>query len=70
MLRRYNYRCIKCDTVEEHWVDSSETGFVTCRECGDTAQRIISPVRTHFKGTGWPDADDAWAKDHERAAKK
>ena len=68
MLRRYNFKCIKCHHIEEQWVDSSDK-FTTCLECGETAQRIISSVRTHFKGTGWPSADDAWAKDHERAAK-
>ena len=68
MLRRYDFKCTNCQHIEEQWVDSRDF-FATCPECGDTAQRIISPVRTHFKGTGWPDADDAWAKDHERAAK-
>jgi len=68
MLRRYDFKCTNCQHIEEQWVDSRDF-FATCPECGDTAQRIISPVRTHFKGTGWPDADDAWAKDHERAAR-
>ena len=54
--------------IEEQWVDS-EDEFTTCLECGHTAQRIISSVSSHFKGTGWPGADDAWARDHERAAK-
>ncbi len=69
MLRRYNFKCTNCHHIEEQWVDSSDE-FATCPECGDTAQRIISSVRTHFKGSGWPDADDAWAKDHERAARQ
>jgi len=69
MLRRYDFKCTNCQHIEEQWVDS-EDFFTTCLECGDTAQRIISSVRTHFKGTGWPDADDAWAKDHERAARQ
>lgn len=70
MLRRYDYKCTACDLVEEHWVDSVDEAFVTCRDCGDTAQRVISPIRTHFKGTGWVDADLRWAKDHEKAAQK
>jgi putative FmdB family regulatory protein len=69
MLRRYDFKCTNCQHIEEQWVDS-EDFFTTCLECGDTAQRIISSVRTHFKGSGWPDADDAWAKDHERAARQ
>jgi len=69
MLRRHDYKCIACALVEEHWVDGSER-FVTCKDCGETAQRIISPISTKFEGFGWPDADDKWARDHERAANK
>ena len=69
MLRRYDFKCITCDHIEEQGVDSSDL-FTTCPECGDTAQRIISSVSSHFKGIGWPDADDKWARDHERAASK
>ena len=69
MLRRYDFKCIQCDHIEEQWVDSNDL-FATCLECGDTAQRIISSVSSQFKGTGWPDADDKWARDHERAAKR
>ena len=68
MLRRYDFKCIKCHHTEEQWVDSSDE-FAICPECSDTAQRIISSVSSHFKGTGWPGADDTWARDHERAAK-
>jgi len=50
-------------------VDFSDE-FATCPECGNTAQRIISSVSSQFIGTGWPDADDKWARDHERAARK
>lgn len=69
MLRRYDFKCTECNLVEEQWVDSSDE-FTTCHECGETARRIISPVSTKFKGVGWPDADDKWARDHERAAQK
>lgn len=69
VIRRYDFKCITCNHIEEQWVDSNDL-FGTCLECGDTAQRIISSVSSHFIGTGWPDADDKWAKDHERAAQK
>lgn len=69
MLRRYDFRCTACDLVEEQWVDSIDN-FATCQSCGETAQRIISPVSTKFNGWGWPDHDDKWARDHERAAGK
>lgn len=69
MLRRYDFKCIKCFHIEDQWVDSTDT-YTTCPECGDTAQRIISSVQTHFVGHGWPDKDDRWAREHERAANK
>ena len=69
MIRRYDFRCTECDLVEEQWVDSSEK-LSTCISCGHTSKRIISPVSTQFKCFGFPDADDKWARDHERAARK
>lgn len=69
MLRRYDFKCTECNHIEEQWVDSLDE-FATCLECGNTAKRIISPISTKFNGTGWPDADDKWARDHERAAQK
>jgi len=69
MLIRHDYKCTACNLVEEHWVVSNDCDFVTCQDCGETAKRIISPISTKFNGTGWPDADDKWARDHERAAR-
>jgi len=69
MLRRYDFKCTACALVQEHWVESGDN-FTTCETCGETAVRIISPIQTHFVGHGWPDKDDRWAKDHERAAQK
>ena len=69
MLKRYDFKCIEGNHIEEQWVDSSDE-FASCLECGNTAKRIISPISTKFNGTGWPDADDKWARDHERAAQK
>mgnify|MGYP000226177587 FL=1 len=69
MLRRYDFKCTECDRIEEKWVDANDI-FSTCLDCGHTSQRIISSVNSHFKGSGWPDADDKWARDHERAANK
>lgn len=69
MIRRYDFKCTECEHIEEKWVEPDDR-FSTCLECGHTSQRIISPIRTHFKGFGWVDADAKWAKDHERAAKK
>lgn len=69
MIRRYDFKCTECHHVEEQWVDSSGSS-TTCPKCGEKAKRIISPISTKFEGFGWPDADDKWARDHERAAKK
>ena len=69
MLRRFDFKCTECNHIEEHWVDSTDE-FTTCTECGHTAQRIISPVSTKFKGWGRPDSDDKWARNHEKAARK
>jgi putative FmdB family regulatory protein len=69
MIRRYDFKCTECNHIEERWVDHLDQ-FSTCLECGHTSKRIISPVSTKFNGFGWPDADDKWARDHERAAQK
>ena len=69
MIKRFDFKCTECHHIDEYWVES-EDRFVSCVECGETAQRIISSVSSHFKGFGWPDADDKWARDHERAANK
>ena len=69
VIRRFDFKCTECSHIEEQWVDSNDR-FTTCLECGNTAQRIISPVSTKFEGFGWPDADDKWARDHEKAARK
>ena len=69
MIRRYDFKCTECNHIEERWVDHLDQ-LSTCLECGHTSKRIISPVSTKCNGFGWPDADDKWARDHERAAKK
>ncbi len=56
------------DHTTEHLV-SSDTRELLCPVCGHTATRITSPIRSIFKGSGFPDADNKWAKDHERLAK-
>jgi len=69
MIRRYDFKCTQCGHLEEQWVNSTDN-FSTCPECGETAKRIISPISTKFNGWGWPDHDDKWARDHEKAASK
>jgi predicted nucleic acid-binding Zn ribbon protein len=64
----FDFSCNNHHTTE-YYIDSTERQ-VLCPVCGDTAKRITSPVSTVFKGTGFPDADDKWARAHERAAKQ
>lgn len=69
MFKRFDFKCLSCSHISEQWVDSPDES-VECPKCWGKTQRIISPISTKFKGVGWPDADDKWARDHERAAKK
>ena len=66
MRRLYDFTCSNNHTTE-HYIES-DTRELLCPVCGHTATRIISPVLTVFKGTGWADADDKWARRHEKAA--
>lgn len=69
MIRRHDFKCTKCNLIEEKWVDHTDQ-YDTCLQCGDRTQRVISVIHTHFVGHGWPKKDDKWAKDHEKAASK
>jgi predicted nucleic acid-binding Zn ribbon protein len=48
----------------EYWIDR-ESREAPCSSCSAIATRVISPVSTVFKGSGWPDKDHSWAKKHE-----
>ena len=63
-------RDFMCDEhhITEHYVDD-DCRELLCPVCGKISMRIISPVRSIFKGHGWADKDLKWAKEHERAAK-
>jgi len=69
MWRRYDFQCTQCTHITEHWLQQAEP-LNTCENCGETAKRVISAVPTQFKGFGFPGADDKWAREHEKAAKK
>lgn len=62
----FDFTCPNGHTTE-HLV-SSDTRQLLCPVCGQIAKRITSPVSSVFKGTGFPTADDKWAKEHERLA--
>lgn len=69
MIRRYDFKCNDCNTIFEQFVDETER-TLDCPKCESTAERIISPVPTKFKGFGWGGQDLRWARAHEKAAKK
>jgi predicted nucleic acid-binding Zn ribbon protein len=48
----------------EYWIDGAMRSG-PCASCSGTATRVITPIRAVFKGAGWPDKDDKWAKKHE-----
>jgi len=48
----------------EYWVER-DVREAPCTECSDMASRVITPIRAVFKGSGWPDKDNSWAKAHE-----
>ena len=68
MLRRSDRRCTQCQHIDEYWTEGLDVP-VECTQCGGPTERKLSPISTKFEGVGWPDADDKWARDHERAAK-
>lgn len=53
--------------ITEHLVNS-DVRELECPTCGKISKRVISPIKTIFKGHGWVDKDLKWAKDHEKAA--
>lgn len=69
----FDFRCQSCNKLTEGFARSADVkAQIECKECGDQAVRIISPVRCKLDGTdpGFPDAWDKWAKMHEQGAKE
>ena len=69
MLLLFDFKCGSCGQVEEHLVErTTKTICHLGKNCGGTMTRQISPVRCSLDGTdsGFPDAHDAWARQHER----
>jgi len=48
----------------EYWIEGAVRSG-PCASCSGTASRVVSPVQVNFKGSGWPDKDHSWAKQHE-----
>jgi hypothetical protein len=70
MRRIFDFRCSN-DHVFEAFVDS-ECRETDCRECSETATRMISPVRTMLDpiSGSFPGATMKWARDREKKIQK
>ena len=68
MRRMYDFKCSE-GHITEGFVDY-ETTVINC-ECGDVANRIISPVRISLDGTDptYVGAYDKWARTREQQKK-
>ncbi len=60
----YEYRCGKCESVNEFQMKMSDPHPVTCPSCNSegTLERIISRTSFALKGSGW------YTTDYKRAA--
>jgi putative FmdB family regulatory protein len=62
-MPRYDYRCKKCDAVQEVKHSIKEDPEVVCLMCGSSdTRRMISATRTIFKGGGWAQNEAALDK--------
>lgn len=41
-MPRYDYKCGKCENIEEHVHSMKETPEIKCSECGEVMERMIS----------------------------
>lgn len=66
MLILYDFKCGEGHTTEK--LTLRDEPFVLCDVCGNTATRVISPVRCKLDGLdpGFPGAYDKWTRDHEK----
>lgn len=69
MKKLFDFKCPE-GHVTEHLV-YAETTVVRC-DCGEEANRIISPVRSHLNGAddSFPGAHMKWVREHEKAGSK
>lgn len=54
VMPTYDYKCIKCEYVEEHFHSMSETFFALCPKCNNEMVRMVGGGSgVIFKGDGW-----------------
>ena len=70
MLILYDFKCEDCGKVVEDLV-LRDTDAIAC-SCGDTAYRVISPVRCKLEGHSghFPTAASKWERQHEKAGRE
>ena len=66
----YEYKCSKCDHINEVWQKLSDLPLHKCEVCGGTVKKIISQNTFHLKGSGWYVTDYASKSSGNKTAKK
>ncbi len=71
-MRVYDFRCIACDSINEHFVANSNITIVTCRDCGADSHRMICTPSFHLPGddpAGFPTAYEKWGNNQIKRVK-
>lgn len=70
MNRIFEFKCKSedCGAYTEKYA-SDETWLICCKECGETAKRVVSPVRCKLDHS-FPGEEAKWIKKHEQGAKE
>lgn len=66
----YEYKCSKCDRINEVWQKLSDQALSKCEVCGGAVKKIISQNTFHLKGSGWYVTDYASKLSGNKTAKK
>lgn len=48
----YEYRCKKCDSIQEELHGADKKPKVTCEKCGESCEKAVSRAHTHGTSTG------------------
>jgi putative FmdB family regulatory protein len=68
-MPRYDYKCTKCDKVEEHIHPMSDNPLIKCSECNAEMKRIISHNIAGFAIKGGSEAIH-WREKQKRLKKR
>ena len=58
----YEYKCVKCNQVDEVWQKISDPAPQGCSVCGAQVEKLMSMTSFALKGSGW------YTTDYKRAA--